>query len=65
MNILEFGDGGSTVVALDCRADRVISVESSKYEIEDMIAKLSPHYDTNRFWAYHADIGETRAWGRP
>lgn len=64
-NILEFGSGGLTVVALESGVDRVISVESSKALADDLTTKLSPHYNEDRFWIYHADIGQTRRTGRP
>ncbi|MGJ8587099.1 MAG: glycosyltransferase family 2 protein [Yoonia sp.] len=64
-NILEYGSGGSTALALELGADRVVAVESDKTWARDISAKLSSHFDNDRFWIHHADIGPTRAWGRP
>ena len=64
-NILEYGSGGSTALALSLGADRVVAVESDKAWADDMTAKLSPHFAPERFLIHHADIGKTKDWGRP
>ena len=64
---LEFGAGGSTLLAVDAVAGHVTSVESDR----DWIAKLraeSPIASAEaqgRLHFFHADIGPTGDWGAP
>ncbi len=63
--ILEYGTGGSTVVAAGLPGRRVFSVESSA----PWLAKMQAWFDFNPPSAtlslHHADIGKTRDWGFP
>ena len=63
--ILEYGSGGSTVMAAGMQGKRVFSVESDR----DWALRLQTHIDTNDFpsatTVYHTDIGPTGNWGRP
>jgi hypothetical protein len=59
--ILEYGSGGSTVLAADL-GKRVISVESDK----DWAARLSAHLASHAgVVVHHVDIGPTGKWGMP
>lgn len=60
--ILEYGSGGSTVLAAQLGA-RVFSVESDRAWAERMAAQLAPISD--RAVVHYADIGRTGEWGKP
>lgn len=60
--ILEYGSGGSTVLAAEAGC-RVISVESDRKWADRLAAHLAPHADRAR--VHYADIGPTGAWGVP
>jgi len=60
--ILEYGSGGSTVVAAQL-GKRIISVESDLAWAERMTATLAGISDQAR--VHYADIGPTRQWGYP
>lgn len=63
--ILEYGSGGSTVLAGDM-ADKVItSVESDRAWVDMMKAWFRAHPPVSPVQLHHADIGPTEAWGRP
>ncbi len=64
-NILEFGSGGSTELALKLGAERVVSVESDKAWADNLRDRLSKTYDPDRFSIHYEDIGPTVKWGRP
>ncbi|MEM7241555.1 MAG: hypothetical protein AAF429_05170 [Pseudomonadota bacterium] len=64
-HILEYGSGGSTALALNGGAKRVVAVESDQNWALEMNKILSEHYDTDRFLIHHANIGPTRSWGFP
>jgi hypothetical protein len=64
---LEFGAGGSTVVALDFGVPRIISIESDPAWVE----KLKEHpaiyegISAGRLSLRYVNIGEVKEWGRP
>lgn len=63
--ILEYGSGGSTLIAGDNPAATIFSVESDA----NWCAMMQRWFDENppagRVNLHHADIGETKAWGMP
>lgn len=62
-SILEYGSGGSTVLAAEL-GKPVVSVESDRA----WAARLADHLQQRglgRAAVHHADIGPTKAWGRP
>ena len=61
-NIIEYGSGGSTVLAADL-GKRVISVESDKGWAHRLAAALDKISDQAQ--VHHVDIGPTGAWGVP
>ena len=60
--ILEYGSGGSTMLAASLGA-RVISVESDKAWSERLAGHLAPFADRAKL--HYVDIGPTGAWGKP
>ncbi len=60
--ILEYGSGGSTVVAARAGC-RVTAVESDKAWADNLAAELAGISDAAR--VHHVDIGPTRSWGKP
>ena len=63
-NILEYGSGGSTLLAARGGAC-VVSVESDKAWAQNMRKCLSRESLENRARIHYANIGPTRAWGYP
>jgi hypothetical protein len=63
--ILEYGSGGSTVLAAEHPGKLVFSVESDR----EWAVRLQYEIDTRNLpspaLVYHVDIGPTGAWGRP
>jgi len=63
--ILEYGSGGSTVLAAEMPDKVIFTVESDA----DWMADLQAWFDINptpsRALLHHADIGPTKAWGAP
>jgi hypothetical protein len=64
---LEFGCGGSTVVAALAGAARIDSVDSDLGWIETCKAapEIAPLVESGRAHFHHADIGATKDWGKP
>ena len=63
--ILEYGSGGSTVLAAEL-ADKVIfSVESDAGWLTKMQAYFTAFPPASPVRLHHGDIGPTRAWGHP
>lgn len=63
--ILEYGSGGSTILAASCPDKFVFSVESDKDWAERLQERLNVTSSPAQARVYHVDIGETGAWGRP
>ncbi len=63
--ILEYGSGGSTVVAGEMVGKTVWSVESDKVWAEGMQAWFAANPPKSTVHVRHADIGPTRKWGYP
>ena len=63
--ILEYGSGGSTVLAGGMAGKRVFSVESDAGWIGKMQGWFATHPPVSPVVMHHADIGPTVAWGRP
>lgn len=63
--ILEYGSGGSTLIAADLPDVQVFSVESDA----DWLAMMKRWFEANppraQVRLHHADIGPTKAWGNP
>lgn len=62
---LEFGAGGSTVLAARLGVRQIISIESDPDFLEQIAAKVESLRTNSELHALHADIGKTGAWGRP
>lgn len=63
--ILEYGSGGSTVIASEMAEKTVFSVESD----QDWAAMMAGYFDQNppsaKVNVHPVNIGETKAWGHP
>ena len=63
--ILEYGSGGSTVLAASMPGKLVFSVESDRRWAQDLQFHLDAGGYPSPVVVHHADIGETGSWGRP
>ena len=65
--ILEYGSGGSTVMASEMPAKQVFSVESDKTWAQDMRAwfEQNPPAGGTQIDVIWSDIGPTKKWGHP
>ncbi|UYV39151.1 hypothetical protein N4R57_09180 [Rhodobacteraceae bacterium D3-12] len=63
--ILEYGSGGSTVLAGEMPGKRVFSVESDKGWAEMMTGWFADNKPAAKVRVIHADIGPTVEWGHP
>ncbi len=65
--ILEYGSGGSTVLAAEMPGKHVTSVESDRRWVRMMQGwfAANPPAEGSRVEVLHADIGPTKEWGRP
>jgi hypothetical protein len=62
---LEFGAGGSTLLAIRLGVAEVISVESDADFLRTVVHAADRLNAQTRLHAVHVDIGRTGAWGRP
>lgn len=63
--ILEYGSGGSTVLAAEMDGKTVFSVESDKAWFDMMRGWFAQNPPASRVCLHHADIGPTGDWGAP
>lgn len=63
--ILEYGSGGSTVIAAELPDKTVFSVESDGAWLKQMRGYFGAHPPAARLHLHHGDIGPTRDWGYP
>lgn len=63
--ILEYGSGGSTVMAGAMPDKTVFSVESDPKWLADMVAWFAANPPRATVHMHHGDIGPTKAWGHP
>jgi len=63
--ILEYGSGGSTILAGDMAGKRVFSVESDADWAGMMRGWFKANPPTAQVRVIHADIGPTKEWGHP
>lgn len=63
--ILEYGSGGSTVLAAEMAGKTVFSVESDAVWLEKMRAYFATHPPAANLHLHHGDIGPTKEWGHP
>ena len=62
---LEFGAGGSTVLAARQGVDSIVSIESDKRYLDSVEQQLLEIDYSGQFVPLHVDIGPTGAWGKP
>lgn len=63
--ILEYGSGGSTVLAAEMAGKTIFSVESDPAWLAMMQAWFAANPPASAPVLHHADIGPTRDWGHP
>ena len=63
--ILEYGTGGSTIMASEMPNKKVFSVESDKNWCAKIQAYLDASSPASPVVLYHANIGKTEKWGSP
>jgi hypothetical protein len=63
--ILEYGSGGSTVLAAEMAGKTVFSVESDAAWLKKMRAYFAAHPPAAKLHLHHGDIGPTKDWGHP
>lgn len=63
--ILEYGSGGSTVLASELTGKKVFSVESDATWMANLQSYLDAAGTKSPVILHHADIGPTGKWGRP
>jgi len=63
--ILEYGSGGSTVLASELAGKTVFSVESDANWMANLQKYLDAEGAKSSVTLHHADIGSTGKWGRP
>lgn len=63
--ILEYGSGGSTVLAAEMPGKTVFSVESDRKWIAMMERWFAANPPVATLTLHHGDIGATKAWGAP
>ena len=63
--ILEYGAGGSTVLAAGMTGKTIVSVESDKAWVARLRDWFAEHPPVSPVTLHHADIGPTRDWGYP
>lgn len=63
--ILEYGSGGSTVIAAELAGKTVFSVESDPKWLADMVAYFAAHPPAATLHLHHGDIGPAKEWGYP
>lgn len=63
--ILEYGSGGSTVMASEMLGKTITSIETDKDWTEMLLAWFAQNPGQSQANVIWADIGKTRVWGRP
>ena len=63
--ILEYGTGGSTLLAAEMSGKTVFAVESDRRWLSMMRGWLAAHPGASPVHLHQADIGATRRWGHP
>ncbi|MEM9210498.1 MAG: hypothetical protein AAGA63_03360 [Pseudomonadota bacterium] len=63
--VLEYGSGGSTILAARLSRKRLVSVESDETWCSELGQYLWINYPLARIRLLHADIGPTGEWGYP
>ena len=63
--VLEYGSGGSTLLAAQAGCGLVMSVESDRGWAANLSAVIARDFPGRALHIHHEDIGATKAWGRP
>ncbi len=62
---LEYGAGGSTILAAQLGAKEIHTVESDKSFLEAVRQRVTESRPDARIFPYYVDIGPTKRWGMP
>ncbi|MEJ2791934.1 hypothetical protein WAE56_00805 [Iodobacter sp. LRB] len=62
---LEYGMGGSTVLAAQLGVPRIVSIDSSEEWVAKVGKQIAPLQSTSQIELLHAPIGKTMEWGFP
>jgi len=63
---LEYGSGGSTVMAMEMGIPQIFTVDSDAQFLKAVVGKISAFNNKAvKVNAFHADIGVTKEWGQP
>lgn len=63
---LEYGSGGSSVLAAKTGVKRIYSVDSDRQFLDAVARKIAESGgDAQKYWSIYSDIGKTREWGHP
>ena len=64
--ILEYGSGGSTILALQANENNIVySCETDSAWLARLMLHLSEHDLSHRIYPIHLDVGMTTVWGTP
>lgn len=63
--VLEYGSGGSTLLAMRLKVPHVFSVESDLSWTRNLEERVSQDFPSQHCVIHHVDIGPTKEWGRP
>lgn len=63
--VVEYGAGGSTLLAAERPSTTVITVDSDEEHLKRVLGRAVNSRVTGRIVALHADIGPTKEWGHP
>jgi len=63
--VLEYGSGGSTVLAAEQAGKTVFSVESDADFLSQLRGYFAAHPPAATLHLHHGDIGPTKSWGHP
>jgi len=62
---LEYGAGGSTVMAADMGVKEIHSIDSDQGFLDAVQKKVAESHSSAKSYAHHVDIGPTKEWGQP
>jgi hypothetical protein len=64
-SFLEFGAGGSTMLAADCGVEQIMSVETDFEFLKLVTSSIESINFVGKYFPIYVDIGEVVKWGKP
>lgn len=64
-SFLEFGAGGSTMLAAECGVDQIATVETDLEFLKLVTSSIESINFRGKYLPIHVDIGEVLKWGKP